>query len=115
VSEQPSPGVEASLQYWKNLAEQRGFLLHDMTDKWAERRVEFVKAKRAMGEKLFAQRVRERILTLRIVEVERTLLIVESRITGLYWEIMEVLHPLRSVSMRCNEPPRGGDAGAQQE
>ena len=130
MSGQPSPysheapvSEERSAAYWKELAESRGQLLHDMTDKWAERRVEFVKAKRAMGEKLFERKVRERTLTRRIVDLERTMLIVwgliqqpgpsESRIAAMF---PYVKHQVSGETAVANtQQQRGGYAGAQQE
>ena len=49
--------------------------------KWAERRVEFMQTKRAMGQKLFEFQTRERTLTGR-VDLEKRLLIVWSLIQG---------------------------------
>ena len=106
-----------SAQYWTDLAVQRGLLLKDLTDTWAERRVAFVQAKRAMGEKLFYSRLRERTLTRRIAELEKTLMIVwslihgagpsETRISAMFPYVKAALPHDDAVAMKIDEPPRG--------
>ena len=124
-SEPTSSTTDQSAQYWKNLAEQRGQLMHDMMDKWSERRVEFVKAKRSMGQKLFEFGTRERILTRRIQGLEKSLLIVlsliqhtgpaETRIASMVPYVKQALAADHEAAPLVDEATRGGYAGVQQE
>lgn len=111
--------AEPSTQYWKDLAEQRGLLLHDMMEKWAERRVEFVGAKRKMGQKIDELVVRERTMTHRIKSLERTLLILQTMLSDESqpleaWRAM-MAEKIQQVMPMLDTPPRGGYAGGQQE
>ena len=122
-SESASAVHGQSAEYWRDLAEQRGQLLRDMTDKWAERRLEFVKVKRAMAEKLFELQVRQRTLTRRIMDLERVLLVIRSLLSqaGAAEErlAMMVPHVENGLQVEVAYPvsgsSRGGYAGAQQE
>lgn len=80
MSGQPSPYSEGDVAKWQDLAEQRGHLLRDMTDKWAEARVRFVERQRSQSAKITELQIRERSLTWRIREVERVLMIVQQLI-----------------------------------
>lgn len=124
MSGQPSPqSVTApahegrSAEYWRELATSRGQLLHDMMDKWAERRVEFLKAKRGMAGKIIDLKTRERTITRRIAELERTLLIVRS-LSGHIQSAepqFSIQHHIDQALPPIDQMKRGGDAGGQQE
>lgn len=112
-----SPTMNIDIQKLSDLADQRGQLMRDLTDKWTQVRVRFVERQRSQSKKIEELQIRERSLTWRIRELERVLMIIRQMV-----ETMEPAEPRFSIVQHVERalpaepgPHRGGYSSEEQE